>query len=194
MKLVFATNNKHKVSEVQAMLNGMDIELLTLSDIGCDVDIPEDADTFEENALQKARYIYTHYGMNCFGDDTGLQVWALDGEPGVHTARYAGDHDNEANMQKLLKNLEGKEDRSCRFKTAMALIIDGKEYMFEGIVNGRIALQKSGVQGFGYDPVFIPEGYDNTFSELGMDIKNSISHRGRAIRNMVDFLEKEYAG
>jgi len=192
MKLVFATNNKHKVEEVQDILKGLDIELLTLADIGCDADIPEDADTFEGNALQKARYIRDNYHLNCFADDTGLQVKALNWEPGVYSARYAGNHDSEANMVKLLANLQGKDDRTAQFKTAVALIIDDKEYLFEGIVTGHIAEEKSGTAGFGYDPIFVPDGYDKTFSELGSEIKNSISHRGRAIRKLADFLKAEY--
>lgn len=187
MKLVFATNNRHKIEEVSAIL-GSGYELLSLADIGCTVDIPETSDTFAGNALQKARFVKEHYGYDCFADDTGLEVTALGGAPGVHSARYAGDHDSEANMTKLLRELDGRQDRSAQFRTVIALILNGEEHLFEGIVRGRIATQRSGNGGFGYDPLFVPDGYTGSFAELGMDIKNSISHRGRAIRKLVEFL------
>lgn len=188
MKLVFATNNAHKLQEVAAML-GSEYELLSLSDIGCSEDIPETADTFSGNALQKARFVREHYGYDCFADDTGLEVTALGGDPGVRSARYAGNHDSEANMTKLLAALDGKEDRSAQFRTVIALLLNGEEHLFEGIVTGHISEQRQGDGGFGYDPIFVPDGYTESFAELGMDVKNSISHRGRAVRKLVEFLK-----
>lgn len=188
-KLVVATNNAHKLEEIAAIL-GDEMELLSLKDINCHADIPETADTLEGNARQKALYIYENYGMDCFADDTGLEVDALNGAPGVFSARYAGDgHDSEANMQKLLKELEGKENRNAQFRTAICLIIEGKEYLFEGIVKGKIIEEKRGGAGFGYDPIFVPEGHDQTFAELGNDIKNTISHRARAVEKLCKFLK-----
>lgn len=188
MKLVFATNNAHKLQEVAAML-GSEYELFSLSDIGCSEDIPETADTFSGNALQKARFVREHYGYDCFADDTGLEVTALGGDPGVRSARYAGNHDSEANMTKLLAALDGKEDRSAQFRTVIALLLNGEEHLFEGIVTGHISRQRQGNGGFGYDPIFVPDGYTESFAELGMDVKNSISHRGRAVRKLVEFLK-----
>ena len=188
-KLVVATNNAHKLEEIAAIL-GNEMELLSLKDIQCHADIPETADTLEGNARQKALYIYENYGMDCFADDTGLEVEALDGAPGVFSARYAGDgHDSEANMQKLLHELEDKENRKAQFRTAICLILEGKEYLFEGIVKGEIIKEKRGGAGFGYDPIFVPEGYDLTFAELGNDIKNTISHRARAVEKLCTFLK-----
>ena len=190
-KLVVATNNAHKLEEIAAML-GNEMELLSLKDIQCNVDIPETANTLEGNARQKAMYIYENYGMDCFADDTGLEVEALDGAPGVFSARYAGDgHDSEANMQKLLAELDGKENRKAQFRTAICLIMHGKEYLFEGIVKGIIIKEKRGNTGFGYDPIFVPEGHSLTFAELGNDIKNTISHRARAVEKLCQFLQKE---
>lgn len=190
-ELCFATNNAHKVAEVQAKV-GNKIKIKTLKELGCDVDIPETADTLEGNALQKARYIWDHYHCNCFADDTGLEVEALNGAPGVHTARYAGEEkDNNANMAKLLAELEGKENRNARFKTVIVLIEDGKETMFEGIVEGTITKEKCGSEGFGYDPVFQPEGFDKTFAELPLSVKNSISHRGRATEKLITYLNNQ---
>lgn len=187
-KLVVATNNAHKLKEIADILDEK-IELLSLKDINCHVDIPETADTLEGNARQKALYIYKNYGMDCFADDTGLEVETLNGAPGVFSARYAGeDHDSEANMQKLLRELKGKENRKAQFRTAICLIMNGKEYLFEGIVKGEIIEEKRGVTGFGYDPIFVPEGYDLTFAELGNDIKNTISHRARAVEKLCLFL------
>lgn len=184
-----ATNNAHKLEEISAIL-GDEMELLSLKDIHCNADIPETADTLEGNAIQKANYIYENYGMDCFADDTGLEVEALNGAPGVFSARYAGDgHDSEANMQKLLKELEGKENRKAQFRTAICLIMEGKEYLFEGIVKGSIIEEKRGGAGFGYDPIFVPEGYDQTFAELGNDVKNTISHRARAVEKLCAFLK-----
>jgi len=189
MKIVFATNNQHKLSEIRSIL-GDAIEVLSLKDIGCDVDIPETGKTLEENALQKAQYIYGHYHMDCFADDTGLEVDALGGAPGVYSARYAGGegHDSEANMAKLLHELGDNSNRKARFRTVIALIIDGKVNTFEGIVKGEIIRERRGGEGFGYDPIFQPEGYDKTFAELGMDIKNHISHRARAVHKLAEFL------
>lgn len=189
MKLVFATNSAHKIAEVKGIL-GNRFEILSLAEIGCNDDIPETADTLEGNAFLKARWVKEKYGYDCFADDTGLEVAALGGAPGVHSARYAGNHDSEANMVKLISELSDKSDRSAQFRTAVALILNGQELLFEGIVKGRIAQHKQGTGGFGYDPVFIPEGYDNSFAELGLEVKNKISHRARAVGKLVDYLSK----
>jgi XTP/dITP diphosphohydrolase len=189
-KLVFATNNNNKLREVKAILKDK-IELLSLKDINCNVDIPETADTIPGNAKLKAEYVNVHYNMNCFADDTGLEVEALKGAPGVYSARYAGeDKSSEANMKKLLHELDGKENRKAQFKTVIALILDGKEYLFEGIIKGEIIKEKRGGAGFGYDPIFVPEGYNQTFAEMGDEIKNKISHRAIAINKLCEFLEK----
>lgn len=188
MKLVFATNNAHKLEEVRQIL-GPGFEVVSLSELGCHEDIPETADTFQGNALQKARYIREHYGVDCFADDTGLEVTALGGAPGVHSARYAGDHDSNANIVRLLHELEGKEDRSAQFRTVVALLLDGKEMLFEGIVKGHIATERHGQGGFGYDPVFIPDGFEQSFSQMSAESKNSISHRGRAVGKLAEFLK-----
>lgn len=203
MKIVFATNNQHKLQEIRDIL-GSEFEIVSLKDIGCDVDIPETGNTLEENAMQKAQYVYDHYNLSCFADDTGLEVEALNGEPGVHSARYAEgtDHDSEANMTKLLRNLEGKDNRKARFRTVIALIQKQdvcpcgctsikKVNRFEGIVDGSIATEKHGTAGFGYDPIFVPEGYDKSFAELGESIKNSISHRARAVAKLVEYLKQK---
>ena len=189
-KLVFATNNAHKLEEVAAIL-GDQVELLSLNDISCQTDIPETAETLEGNALLKSSYIYKNYHLDCFADDTGLEVEALNGAPGVYSARYAGGegHDAQANMFKLLHELEGKENRKAQFRTAISLILDGKEYLFEGVIKGEIIKEKRGDSGFGYDPVFMPEGYDRTFAELGNDIKNQISHRALAVQKLCEFLQ-----
>ena len=189
-KLVFATNNAHKLEEVAAIL-GDQVELLSLNDIGCQTDIPETAETLEGNALLKSSYIYKNYHLDCFADDTGLEVEALNGAPGVYSARYAGGegHDAQANMLKLLHELEGKENRKAQFRTAISLILDGKEYFFEGVIKGEIIKEKRGDSGFGYDPIFKPEGYDQTFAELGNDIKNQISHRALAVQKLCEFLQ-----
>ncbi len=190
-KLVFATNNAHKLEEVAAIL-GEQIELLNLNDIGCHTDIPETAATLEGNALLKSSFIFKNYGLDCFADDTGLEVEALDGAPGVYSARYAGGegHDSQANMLKLLHDLEGKKNRKAQFRTAISLILDGKEYLFEGVIKGEIIKEKRGDSGFGYDPIFKPEGYDKTFAELGNDIKNKISHRALAVQKLCEFLQR----
>lgn len=190
MKIVFATNNAHKLQEVQQVL-GSEFELITLRDCGVTEDIPENEPTLEGNALAKSRYIYQRTGYDCFADDTGLEVDALGGEPGVRSARYATDgHDDQANKQLLLERLEGKEKREAQFRTAVALILGGEEYLFEGVVRGEITTSERGEGGFGYDPLFVPEGYDKTFAELSAEEKNAISHRGRAVRKLADFLRK----
>jgi len=185
--LVFATNNAHKLDEVRSIL-GSRFTVKSLKEIGCEADIPETADTLEGNALMKARFLYERYGVDCFADDTGLEVTALGGAPGVHTARYAGNHDSEANMKKLLNELEKKSDRSAQFRTVIALIIEGKEFLFEGIVKGTIAKEKAGDGGFGYDPIFIPDGFTQTFSQMGNDSKNHISHRALAVEKLYNYL------
>ena len=211
MKIVFATNNLHKLQEVRQIL-GDSFEVLSLKDIGCDVDIPETGQTLEENALQKARYVYDNYHIDCFADDTGLEVEALNGAPGVYSARYAAmeptgstdspkNHDSEANMARLLRELSDKDNRKARFRTVIALIQKKdvcpcgctsikQEHLFEGIVKGEITTERSGVEGFGYDPIFRPEGYDQTFAEMNAEQKNSISHRGRATAKLAEYLLK----
>lgn len=187
--LVFATNNAHKLEEIRAIL-GNRIKILSLADINCHDDIPENAPTLEGNALEKARWVHQRYGVDCFADDTGLEVDALNGAPGVHTARYAypDRHDPRANTLKLLRELNGKTDRRARFRTAIALILDGKEYLFEGKVEGLITSEERGTEGFGYDPVFSPEETGKTFAELGSTVKNKISHRARAVACLAEFL------
>lgn len=192
-KFVFATNNAHKLEEVTAIL-GNKIELLSMKDINCHADIPETADTLEGNALLKARYIFENYQLDCFADDTGLEVEALNGAPGVYSARYAGDaHNSEANMKKLLQDMEGIENRKAQFRTVFALIINGKEHLFEGIVKGEITKHRHGTSGFGYDPVFIPEGYTQTYAEMGneLKIKSAIGHWLR-INFAIFFQSKQY--
>ena len=191
MKIVFATNNQNKLTEVKKML-GNKFEVLSLSDIGCYDDIPEKGQTLEDNALLKAQYVFDKYHVNCFADDTGLEVDALGGAPGVYSARYAGGagHDSDANMKKLLHELENNNNRKARFRTIIALIIDGQITTFEGIVKGEIIQQRRGGEGFGYDPVFQPEGYSKTFAEMGADIKNQISHRAKATAKLCEFLTK----
>ncbi len=187
-KFVFATNNAHKLKEVAAIV-GHQIELLSLEDIGCHDDIPETSDTLEGNALQKAKYVYERYHIDCFADDTGLEVEALDGAPGVYSARYAGEgHNSEENIRKLLHELEGKDNRKARFRTVFALIINGKEHLFEGIVKGEIIATKRGTSGFGYDPVFVPEGFTQTFAEMSDAQKNKISHRAIGVNKLCKFL------
>lgn len=224
MKIVFATNNKNKLKEIREIL-GDRVEVLSLNDIGCDVDIPETGATLEENALQKAQYIYDHYHMNVFADDTGLEVEALNGAPGIYSARYASmetietsntsnasnasstssassassasnprpaSHDSEANMARLLRELENESNRKARFRTVIALIMEEegkpKTVLFEGIVEGEIIRERRGGEGFGYDPIFQPTGYDNTFAELGLSVKNKISHRARAVNKLTHYL------
>lgn len=188
--IVFATNNAHKADEIRQILKGR-YNLLTLADIGCHDDIPETAETLEGNAELKARYVHERYGYDCFADDTGLEVEALDGAPGVYSARYAGPgHDSQANMAKLLGELEGKENRNARFRTVIALVIGGDMVLVDGIVEGHITEIPSGNDGFGYDPVFMPSGYDRTFAQMSADEKNAISHRGRAVSRLVEYLDK----
>lgn len=191
MKIIFATNNAHKLSEVQAVL-GDSFELVTPRMCGVEEDIPETAATLEGNASQKSHYLYEKTGLDCFADDTGLEVEALGGEPGVHSARYATDgHDFAANNRLLLKNLEGKENRRARFRTVISLIEGGEEHLFEGIVEGRIIDHESGSEGFGYDPLFVPDGFDRTFAEMTAEEKNAVSHRGRAVRKLVAYLHEK---
>lgn len=186
--LVFATNNRHKLDEVQK-ITGAGFRIVSLAEINCREEIPETADTLEGNALLKAQYVKEHYGYDCFADDTGLEVEALDNAPGVYSARYAGEEkSSEANIRKLLGELEGKENRKARFRTVIALILNGKEVLFEGIVKGEIIPEKRGVSGFGYDPVFIPEGYTETFAEMGNETKNTISHRAEAVKKLDRYL------
>jgi XTP/dITP diphosphohydrolase len=191
-KLVFATNNAHKLDEIRAIL-GDKVEVLSLKDIHCEADIPETADTLEGNAALKAEYIYKNFGLDCFADDTGLEVEALGGAPGVYSARYAGGegHDSEANMKKLLAELDGETNRKAQFRTVICLIEGGAEHLFEGIVKGEIIEKKRGCSGFGYDPVFVPEGYTETFAEMGSEEKNKISHRARATQKLCDYLSQE---
>jgi len=188
MELVFATNNRHKIEELR-QIAGPDITLRSLADIGCNADIPETADTLEGNALQKARYVHRMYGCDCFADDTGLEVEALDGAPGVYSARYAGPgHDSAANMSLLLRNMHGITGRKARFRTVIALILNGKEHIFEGTVDGEILESPSGEGGFGYDPVFRPDGWQISFAQASPEMKNAVSHRGRATRKLIDYL------
>jgi len=190
VRLVFATNNQHKLQEVDKMLHNQ-IELLSLNDIGCNEDIPETSETLEGNASQKAKYVYEKYGVNCFADDTGLEVDALNMEPGVYSARYAGPQRNAGdNMQKLLSELNEIKNRSARFRTVISLIIDGKETLFEGKVEGEILNSLQGEQGFGYDPIFKPDGYEVSFAQMELDEKNKISHRGRAVEKLTLHLNK----
>lgn len=187
-KLVFATNNAHKLEEVKEVV-GDRFVILSLNDIGCHEDIEEIGTTLEENALIKVRYVKDHYGFDCFGDDTGLEVEALGGAPGIYSARYAGSgHDSVANMNKLLSEMQGKDNRKACFRSVIALIYEGKEYLFEGRIDGRIIEEVRGQGGFGYDPVFVPKAYEKTFAELGKEIKNSISHRAIAVKALCDFL------
>lgn len=189
-KLIFSTNNEHKLEEVRGILEPY-YRILSLKDIGDDTDIPETGDTLEDNAMIKADYLWNTYHLNCFADDTGLEVEALDNAPGVYSARYAGEQKNSAdNVAKLLKELEGKENRKARFRTVIALILDGKRYIFEGKIEGAIIESPRGTSGFGYDPVFMPDGYDKTFAELTLADKNEISHRARAVQQLALFLRK----
>ncbi len=188
-QLVFASANANKVKEVEQKMGGI-IPLVGLKEIGCEDDIPETGTTLEVNARQKAWYVWDKYHVNCFADDTGLEVFALNNEPGVYSARYAGDHkSSDDNITKLLANLEGKADRSARFRTVICLIIDGKEHLFEGTVEGQIATERKGNDGFGYDPIFIPTGDTRSFAEMSLEEKNIISHRGKAIKELVLYLE-----
>ena len=190
MKLVFATNNPNKLSELQALVPD-GIEILSLKDINCNEELPETNPTLQANALQKAKYVFDNYGFNCFADDTGLEIEALGGAPGVYSARYAGKYCKaEDNMQKVLKRLSGEENRMAKFRTIIALIIDGKETLFEGECKGSMTKTKSGAEGFGYDPIFTPEGCELTFAEMNKVEKGKISHRGKAVRQLVSFLHR----
>lgn len=190
MKLYFATNNIHKLKEVQEVV-GDSFQIESMRSLGINEDIPEDQQTLEGNALQKARFLYDRTGESCFADDTGLEVDALNGAPGVYSARYAGDAKNSFdNMALLLKNMSGIQNRKARFRTVIALILNGKEYLFEGIVKGTIAEEPRGTAGFGYDPLFVPDGYSTTFAEMDSEAKNAISHRGRAVEKLAAFLLK----
>ncbi|QKJ63032.1 non-canonical purine NTP diphosphatase [Flavobacterium sp. M31R6] len=190
MKIVFATNNANKIHEIQSMLPES-IQIISLESIGCHEDIPETADTIEENAIMKANYVTEKYGYDCFADDTGLEVDSLNGEPGVYSARYAGEQrSSEDNMDKLLLNLENSTNRDAQFKTVITLNLKGKQYLFTGIARGEITLEKNGNQGFGYDPIFRPEGYQETFAQLSLETKNAISHRGKATRELIAFLNQ----
>ena len=190
-RLVIATNNAHKLEEITAVV-GDKFEIVSLADIDCHEDIPETADTLEGNALLKARFVHERYGLDVFADDTGLEVDALDGQPGVHTARYAypDRNDNEANVDKLLRELQGATNREAHFRTVIALIIGGEEFLFEGRVDGHITETRRGTEGFGYDPVFSPEDTGKTFAELGVEVKNRLSHRARAVQKLCAFLEQ----
>ena len=192
-QLVFATNNKHKLEEVAAKITGL-IELLSLHDINCHEDIAETGLSFAENASIKSKHIYNRYHVNCFGDDSGLEIDALNGEPGIYSARYAGTHgDHPANINKVLKSLDGNSNRRARFCTVISLMWEGNEHFFEGTVEGTIRTERSGNGGFGYDPIFEPAGYNITFAEMSMEEKNSISHRGRAMEKLINFLNSEAA-
>ena len=188
MKLVFATNNPNKLSELQALVPD-GIEILSLAAINCNEELPETNPTLEENALQKAQYVYQNYGFNCFADDTGLEIEALGGAPGVYSARYAGEECKaEDNMKKVLTKLENEENRNAKFRTVIALIIKGEENLFKGECSGKIAKTKIGAEGFGYDPIFTPEGHGITFAEMNKDEKGEISHRGKAVAKLVNYL------
>lgn len=190
MKLVFATNNQHKLHEISHLLDGS-FELLCLKDIHCTDDIPENQDTIEGNASEKSFYIWNNYGLNCFADDTGLEIEALNGEPGVYSARYAGDEKSaEKNIELVLQKLAKIKNRKARFKTVISLVIDGREVQFEGIVNGQILEEKRGNTGFGYDPIFQPEESNLSFAEMPLEEKNKISHRGRAVQKLVEYLSQ----
>ena len=191
MDLVFASNNQHKVAEIQAII-GSTILLKSLKDIGCTEEIPETGRTFEDNAGQKSHFVYSKYGYNCFADDSGLEIDALGGEPGVDSAHYSGTRNFEENMQLVLDKLGDSTERSARFRTVISLIIEGEEFLFEGSIEGRIATMRSGSEGFGYDPIFIPEGYEISFAEMSAEEKNRISHRAKATEKLISFLQKHY--
>ncbi len=190
MKLVFATNNPNKLAEIR-MLVPSSIEILSLKDINCNEELPETSDTLEDNAAQKAYFVFDNYGYNCFADDTGLEIEALDGRPGVHSARYAGDDCvAEDNMQKVLGEMQGEDNRDACFRTIISLVIDGKEFQFEGQVDGQIIPEKWGDKGFGYDPIFLPDGFKESFAQMSVQRKNEISHRGLAVKQLIEFLKK----
>lgn len=188
MELVFASSNEHKVNEVRAMIEA-NITLKSLNDIGCLTDIPETGNTFAENAGQKSKYVYKNYHVNCFADDSGLEIDALNGEPGVYSARYSGSRDFEKNIQLVLDRMDGQSNRNARFKTLISLILDGEEHLFEGNIEGSITLHRSGNKGFGYDPIFKPDGYEISFAEMDPNKKNRISHRAVAMQKLIFFLK-----
>lgn len=190
MDLVFASNNQHKVEEVQAII-GSKINLKSLNDINCHDEIPETGDTFIENAGQKSKFVYERFHLDCFADDSGLEIDALNGEPGVHSAHYSGSRDFQENINLVLNRLEGKTNRKARFKTIISLILEGKEHLFEGIIEGKISISQSGEKGFGYDPIFIPEGYEISFAEMSAEEKNKISHRAKAMEKLIQFLNSQ---
>ncbi len=191
-EICFATNNSNKIREIEVMLDGM-LKLESLNEIGCNEDLAEDQNTLEGNAEQKANYVATHYNVSCFADDTGLEVRALNGEPGVYSARYAGNQrSDEDNMKLLLEKLENVNDRSAQFRTVICLIIDNKKHFFEGIAEGTIAEEITGNKGFGYDPIFIPHGFKKSFAQMSLQEKNEISHRGKAVRSFVNFLKTNF--
>lgn len=189
LKLVFVTNNKHKLQEIKELLPGS-VELLSLNDIGCFEDIPEPKDTLEENAAEKSFYVWNKFGLNCFADDTGLEIEALGGEPGVYSARYAGEEKSaEKNIDLVLQKLFKIKNRKARFRTVISLVVGGEEIQFEGIVDGVILAERRGADGFGYDPVFQPDGFDRSFAEMSLDEKNQVSHRARAVQKLVEYLK-----
>lgn len=193
-KIIFASNNSHKLEEVQYALKDL-FQVVSLKEIGFTDEIPEPYETLEENALTKSKTIFEKFGMDCFADDTGLEVEALNGAPGVYSARYAGPNCSfEDNVNKMLKEMKDKKNRNARFRTVVSLILQGKEYSFEGIVNGQISTERKGLEGFGYDPIFIPETYETSFAQMSLNEKNKISHRGKAIAQLVEFLKKEFKG
>lgn len=189
MKICFATNNKKKIEEVKAAL-GNDFTIVSLEEIGCHEELPETGNTLDHNAFQKARYVKDHYGVDCFADDTGLEVEVLNGEPGVYSGRYSGEpRSDERNIDLLLKNLDGNTNRQAKFRTVIALILNGEEHSFEGVAEGEILDKRTGAGGFGYDPIFQPSGFEKSFAELTMEEKNEISHRGKAVKALVQFFE-----
>lgn len=191
MKLVFATNNPNKLAEIR-MLVPSSIEIMSLKDINCNEELPETSDNLEDNAAQKAYYVFDNYGFNCFADDTGLEIDALDGRPGVYSARYAGEKCiAEDNMQKVLSEMKGEDNRDACFRTIISLVIDGKEFQFEGQVDGQIIPEKWGDQGFGYDPIFLPDGFEVSFAQMSVQKKNEISHRGLAVKKLIEFLKNK---
>lgn len=194
MQFTFASNNAHKLEEIVAQLKGTDIEILSLKDSGIHAELPETGDTLEANAFEKANTVYSKFGLNCFADDTGLEVEELNGDPGVNSAMYAGNGASyEQNVNKLLQEMKGKTNRKARFRTIISLVMDATEFRFEGIVEGKILESPRGTQGFGYDPVFVPDGFNETFAEMTAEQKNKISHRGRAVEKLVKFLKEDLA-
>ncbi|MCP1385418.1 RdgB/HAM1 family non-canonical purine NTP pyrophosphatase [Runella salmonicolor] len=192
MQLCFATNNAHKLAEIKALL-GKTFALKTLKEIGCEEELPETTDTIEGNSRQKAEYVWEHFGVDCFADDSGLEITALNGAPGVHSAYYGGSRDFQGNIARVLEELKSESDRSARFKTVITLVVQGKVYQFEGIITGQLLKEQRGSQGFGYDPIFVPDGYERTFAEMSIEEKGKISHRSRAFAQLVDFLQT-YSG